>query len=48
MQIIHSFWGQGIDNNTSKATLNLQNFTGIDTVILQAGKIFFQSYIAIM
>ena len=30
-------WGLGIDNNTSKAILNLQSFTGIDTVVLQAG-----------
>ena len=41
-------WGLGIDNNASKAIVNLQSFTGIDTVILHAGKIFIQSYIAIM
>ena len=29
--------GLGIDNNTSKAILNLQSFSGINTVILQAG-----------
>ena len=34
-------WGLGIDNNTSKAISNLQSFKGIDTVILQAGKIYF-------
>ena len=32
--------GLWINNNTSKAILNLQSFTEIDTVILQAGKLF--------
>ena len=34
-------WGLGFDNNTSKAILNFRSISGIDTVILQAGKISF-------